>query len=137
MDCLFCKIIAGEIPCSKVYEDDDFLGFLDLYPVNPGHTLIVPKVHFRNLLDVPADVAAKTYGVASKVAAAVMQAMNADGINLVQNNEEAGGQVVFHSHLHLIPRFSDDGLKVGGMNKKYDSMELMQEVAGKIAALLK
>jgi len=110
-DCLFCKIINSEIPAVKVYEDDEVLGFLDIRPVHPGHTLIVPKDHFENVYTVPAETWARMNMAVQKVSIAVKNGIDADGINIISNNEPAAGQVVFHSHIHIVPRHNDDGLK--------------------------
>ncbi len=112
MDCIFCKIIAGEIPSYKVYEDDKTLAFLDIRPVNPGHTLVIPKAHAKNIFDVsPEDWAAVTES-ARIIAAAIEKGVNADGVNVMMNNREHAGQLVDHAHVHLIPRFKGDGLKL-------------------------
>jgi histidine triad (HIT) family protein len=108
-DCLFCKIIKGEIPCQKVYEDDMFFAFLDIHPINLGHTLLMPKNHHRNLFDLPTNILEKTGPLIKKIALAVREASCADGINIGWNNETAAGQVIFHSHIHIIPRFNNDG----------------------------
>jgi histidine triad (HIT) family protein len=110
-DCIFCKIVKGEIPCQKVYEDDKTLAFLDIMPIHKGHTLLIPKEHHENMLDMPDDTLADLAKAAKKVAKAVKEATKADGFNISQNNGEAAGQAVFHFHLHIIPRFTDDGLK--------------------------
>ncbi|MEI7741551.1 MAG: HIT family protein [bacterium] len=110
-DCLFCKIIAGEIPSTKVYEDQDVVAFLDISPVNKGHTLVVPKSHAENFLVVSEDVSAKAFGAAQKVAKAVLAATGAHGFNLHVNNGHVSGQVVDHLHIHIIPRFEGDGLE--------------------------
>ncbi len=110
-DCIFCKIVKGEIPSSKIYEDDEFLAFLDIAPVNPGHTLIVPKIHCKDLLDFPKAEEADLMEFIKKVARAVKKATKADAFNLGMNNGEASGQIVPHAHLHIIPRFSNDGFK--------------------------
>ncbi len=123
MDCVFCKIISGEIPCYKVYEDEDFLAFLDIYPVNMGHTLVIPKGHFENIFSLPDDVASKYFVVVKKIASVVKEVMNADGINIGMNNLSAAGQVVFHSHIHIIPRYKNDGLNHWG-NKDVDKDEM-------------
>ncbi|MGD9809267.1 MAG: HIT family protein [Deferribacterales bacterium] len=132
MDCIFCKIIAGEIPCSKVYEDTLFIAFLDINPVHKGHLLIVPKRHFVNMLDTPDVEAVEIYKVARDLGKAVMEATGCDGVNLVQNNNAAAGQEVFHSHLHIIPRYEDDGLHFASIKKEYDSFDEMGEMAEKI-----
>lgn len=110
-DCIFCKIVKGEIPCSKIYEDNEFLAFLDIAPINPGHTLIVPKVHCKNLLDFPKAEETDLIEFIKKVADAVVKATKADAFNLGMNNGRAAGQLVDHAHFHIIPRFSDDGFK--------------------------
>jgi histidine triad (HIT) family protein len=110
-NCIFCKIIDGKIPCAKVYEDERTLAFLDISPVNLGHTLIVPKNHSRNLLEDSEEDFASLIKSVKKIGKAVMTAMKAEGFNLESNIEKAAGQVVFHTHFHIIPRFSSDGLK--------------------------
>ncbi len=135
MDCVFCKIVSGEIPCYKVYEDNDFLAFLDMYPVNQGHTLVIPKVHYDNIFELPDDVASKYFVVVKKIANVVKNIMNADGINIGMNNLPAAGQVVFHSHIHVIPRFKNDGLNHWG-NKEVDKDE-MNRIAEKMSDFVK
>lgn len=110
-NCIFCKIIAKEIPSHVVYEDDDTLAFLDIHPNNPGHTLVVPKKHSENLYDMDDHHLAAVMRTAQKVAIAVKKGVGAQGINLAMNNEEAAGQVIFHPHLHIIPRFTEDGYR--------------------------
>lgn len=109
IDCLFCKIVAEEIPCAKVYEDETVFAFLDIHPVNIGHTLIVPKAHSVNLYETPDETVAHMMVVAKKLAIAVKEALNADGINIEMNNDPVAGQIIFHTHLHIIPRFQGDG----------------------------
>jgi len=111
VDCIFCKIVKGEIPCQKIYENDKVFAFLDIMPVHKGHTLIIPKEHHETLLDMPDDILAEVTKTAKKIAKAVVKAAGADGFNIGQNNGEAAGQAVFHFHLHVIPRFNGDGLK--------------------------
>src|SRR3989338_11493803 len=112
MDCIFCKIIKGELPSFKVYEDDVTLAFLDIRPVNPGHTLIVPKRHSKNLFDVPSEDWVAVAKVVRDLAHVVEKAVAADGINININNREHSGQVVDHAHVHIIPRFKGDGFKL-------------------------
>ncbi len=108
---IFAKILRGELPCHKVYEDDHALAFLDIMPRAPGHTLVLPKAPARNLLDVaPADLA-HVMQVAQKIARASMKVFGADGITIQQFNESAGGQVVFHLHVHVIPRKAGEPMK--------------------------
>jgi len=110
-DCLFCKIINGEISSDKVYEDDDTLAFLDINPVNNGHTLVIPKKHYKNLYETPDDVLCKLMVVVRKLVTSIKSSLNADGVNIIMNNDSAAGQVIFHSHIHIIPRFKEDGFK--------------------------
>lgn len=112
-NCIFCKIANGDIPSKALYEDDDFKVILDLGPATKGHALILPKNHYRNLFELPDEEAAKVMVLAKKMATHMTKKLNCDGFNLVQNNEEAAGQTVFHFHLHLIPRYEDDGQTLG------------------------
>ncbi len=135
-DCIFCKIVAGEIPCSKVYETDTVLAFLDIAPVNPGHVLVLPKAHYPTLMDFPGNLGGDLMAALSVVGKAVMEATGADGLNLMQNNFEAAGQLVHHVHFHLIPRHSEDGLRLWPQAPYEDANE-MPRLAAKIASLLK
>lgn len=108
-DCLFCKIIAQELPCHQVYEDNNWLAFLDINPVNLGHILVLPKQHHRNLLDLPENLLREIGPLIQKIALAAKEATQADGINIGWNNEASAGQIIFHSHIHIIPRFKGDG----------------------------
>ena len=109
-NCLFCKIIAGQLPSSKVYEDDKVCAFMNLQQKNPGHTLIVPKEHHRNLYDITEEAALDVTRVAVRLAKAIKAAFNPDGMNSLQNSEPAAMQSIFHYHLHLIPRYHGDDL---------------------------
>ena len=132
---IFAKILRGELPCYKVYEDDKALAFLDIMPRAPGHTLVLPKAPARNLLDVaPADLAAVA-GVAQKVARAAMAVFGADGVTLQQFNEGAGGQVVFHLHVHVIPRKAGVAMKPPASEK--ERPDVLADQALKLAAALK
>ena len=108
-DCIFCKLANGDIPTNTIYEDADFKVFLDASPATKGHCLIVPKEHFDNLADLDDGVAAKVLPVAKKIMKLLSDKLGWDGFNLVQNNGEVAGQTVFHFHMHLIPRYVDDG----------------------------
>lgn len=110
MENVFEKIINREIPAFIVYEDDIVLAFLDIHPNNKGHTLIVPKKTYRNVFDIDPDVFAHMAKAAKKISIAILKATEADGINIVMNNESAANQAVFHAHLHIIPRFAGDGV---------------------------
>lgn len=109
-ECIFCKIISGQIPCNKVYEDELVLAFLDIAPVSAGHTLIVPKAHHKNLEETPHDVACKCIDIIKKLAPAIVSATGTEGFNVGLNNGRAAGQAVFHTHFHIIPRITNDGL---------------------------
>ena len=111
-DCIFCKIANGEIPSKTVYEDENFRVILDLGPATKGHALILPKEHYANLFELPEDTAAAAMKVAKKLSAQMVENLGADGLNLVQNNGEVAGQTVKHFHLHLIPRYKDDGQNI-------------------------
>ncbi|NDV20269.1 HIT domain-containing protein [Pseudodesulfovibrio sp. JC047] len=135
-DCVFCQIIAGKIPCAKVFESKTCFAFLDIAPVNAGHALVLPKGHYPTLMDIPAELGNDLLHALSVVGKAIMDVTKADGLNLMQNNYEAAGQLVNHAHYHLIPRFSDDGLRLWEQTSYTDSDE-MQRLATKIADLVK
>lgn len=108
-NCIFCKIAAKELPAVIIYEDDKYLAFLDIHPVNPGHTLVIPREHYQDFLSTPDELACATYKVARKIAPAILAGVAATDFNLGVNNGPAAGQVIMHTHLHLIPRFYHDG----------------------------
>lgn len=108
-NCIFCKIASGEIPSNTIYEDDNFRVILDNGPATKGHALVLPKGHYANLFEIPEDVLSGAVVVAKKVAGTMKEKLSCDGLNLVQNNGEAAGQTVMHFHLHIIPRYHDDG----------------------------
>lgn len=110
-DCLFCKITKKEIPSFTIYENDDVSAFLDINPNNLGHTLVVPKAHYENIYDTPNKTLASIMSVSKKIAAAIKSGLGAEGVNVVMNNEGAAGQIIPHVHLHVIPRFANDGFK--------------------------
>lgn len=110
-DCIFCKIIKKEIPADFIYENDKIVAFLDIHPCNPGHALVVPKAHFTDLTETPDDVLADIMSRTKKIAPAIVSAVKADGFNSIFNTKPAAGQVIFHTHMHIIPRFKSDGLK--------------------------
>ena len=109
MNCIFCKIIAGEITSYKVYEDDKTLAFLDISPVNPGHTLVIPKEHYANMSELPDEILCHLAKVVKKIAPAILSAVGSQGFNLGLNNGSVSGQLVDHFHWHIMPRFEDDG----------------------------
>ena len=133
---IFSKIIKGEIPCSKLFEDDLILVFLDIAPFNFGHALVVPKDHHHSITTLPANFHARMMETASKVAVAQMRALKAEGFNLVLNNGRCAGQEVPHVHLHVIPRFVDDQPIFKVSKKKYESIDEMQKTAQNIRAKL-
>ncbi len=109
-DCIFCAIVAGAAPARLVYADDDILGFLDIRPVTPGHTLLVPRAHSTGLADLPPETGAALFTAGQRVAAAMKSALGADGINLALNDGHSAFQTVFHTHLHVLPRHGGDKL---------------------------
>lgn len=130
-DCIFCKIANGEIPSKTIYEDEEFRVILDLGPATKGHALILPKDHFANLYELPDETAANVMKLAKKMAAQMTEKLGCDGFNLVQNNGETAGQTVFHFHLHLIPRYKNDGQKIG-WNPGSPSQEELEEIKNTI-----
>lgn len=111
-DCIFCKIANGEIPSATLYEDEDFRVILDLGPASKGHALILPKMHAANIYEMPEELVGKAFMLAKKMAGILMEGLKCDGFNILQNNGEAAGQTVFHFHIHLIPRYQGDQVKV-------------------------
>ncbi|MGN0335286.1 MAG: HIT family protein [Lachnospiraceae bacterium] len=109
-NCIFCKIINGEIPSTRLYEDEDFVIMLDIGPASPGHALLIPKEHYANLYEMPEELLKKAILLAGKWGEKLQKVMGADGLNLVQNNGVAAGQTVYHFHMHLIPRYNGDGV---------------------------
>ncbi len=130
-DCIFCKIAEGKIPAAKVYEDKTVIGFLDIMPANQGHCLIIPKKHYEMLIDIPDNDLSKIMIAAKKIAKALSLATANEGYNIVMNNGKVAGQVVFHSHLHVIPRFKDDGHNIKWEHMHYQGNQ-MHEMAEKI-----
>jgi len=134
-DCVFCKMVAGEIPVAKVYEDDAALAFLDIGPVSDGHTLVIPKQHCRQIHECEPAVLAAVASCLGKVAGAVAKAVNADGYNVLCNNGRAANQVVEHMHFHIIPRRTGDGVFTEWPSYTYRK-GLMEEIAEKIRKTL-
>ena len=132
---IFAKILRGELPCHKVYEDDKALAFLDIMPRAPGHALVLPKAPARNILDVSPDDLAHVMKVAQNVARAGMQVFHADGVTVQQFNEAAGGQVVFHLHVHVIPRQQGVPLKPPASVK--EAPEVLADQAKQLSAALR
>lgn len=130
-DCIFCKIVAGKIPAAKVYEDDKVISFLDIMPANKGHCLVVPKKHAQTLMEISEDDLAATVKTAKKVASALSLSFGNGSFNLVMNNGKEAGQLVNHAHMHIIPRFHKDRLRIKWSHLKYEGDE-MKEYAEKI-----
>lgn len=134
-NCIFCKIIAGEIPSATVYEDEDFKAIMDISPAAKGHVIILSKKHIANLFELDDDTASKALIAARKIAKAIKAELNCDGINLVQNNGEAAGQTVFHFHIHVIPRYNNDSVGLDWKQGKYadgETAALAARIAGRI-----
>lgn len=123
-DCIFCRIANGEIPSKTLYEDENFRVILDLGPATRGHALILPKEHAAELYELPEETAAGAMKLAQKMARRMKEKLHCDGLNLIQNNGEAAGQTVSHVHLHLIPRYKDDGQNINWVPAKPDQDEL-------------
>jgi len=132
---VFAKILRGEFSCHKVYEDDHVFAFLDIMPRSPGHTLVIPKAPARNILDISADDFAHVARGAHRIARAAMIAFNADGITLQQFNEPAGGQVVFHLHMHVMPRH--EGVALLPPASRKEDVKVLEGNAAKLIATLK
>lgn len=123
-NCIFCKLANGVFPTNSIYEDDEFNVILDLSPATKGHALILPKEHYKNLYEIPDETAAKAMKLAKEMAVKMTEKLQADGFNLVQNNNEVAGQTVFHFHMHLIPRYNDDGQTINWIPGKPSEEEL-------------
>ncbi len=132
-DCIFCKIVAGEIPSHKIDEDDKTLAFMDINPWTHGHSLVIPKQHSRNIYDAEAGDLTAAHLTAQRVAQRMRERLNCEGINVVQSSEPAAMQTVFHTHVHVIPRYSDDGLALPAHPQAADNDELA-ELAEKLRA---
>jgi histidine triad (HIT) family protein len=131
----FAKILRGEFPCYRVYEDDHTLAFLDIMPRSPGHTLVIPKTPARNILDITSEDFAHVARSARRVARAAMTAFKADGITVQQFNEPAGGQVVFHLHMHVMPRH--DGIALLPPASRKEDVKVLEDNAARLIAALK
>lgn len=133
-NCIFCKIIEGEIPSTAVYEDEDFRAILDVNPAARGHVIILPKKHAADIYELPEEDAAKIFVVAKKIAAAIKKTYSCDGVNILQNNGEAAGQTVFHLHVHVIPRFTGDTDHINIGWKPEDTPADLADIADEIKA---
>ena len=135
-NCLFCRIVTGAIPSTRVYEDADTLAFMDIGPIIKGHTLVIPKKHYDQITQTPEDVLAKVMVVVRKIAQAQVNGLKADGVNVLNANGEAAGQQVPHIHFHVVPRFKTDGHHWNWAAKKYDSLDEMKKMAEEIRKAL-
>lgn len=135
-NCIFCKIALGQIPTTTLYEDEDFRVILDLGPASKGHALILPKVHAKNIYELPDELAGKAFVLAKKMALAMTEALHCDGFNIVQNNGEAAGQTVFHFHMHLIPRYKEDKVQLTWVPGQLTD-EVKEEILCKVKSALK
>ncbi len=135
--CVFCSIIKGHSPVAEIYEDVNFLVLMDKYPINVGHTLIIPRIHYDNLLLMPPKDVGRLYSLVPLIAKAVVSAVNADGFNVGQNNGKAANQIVPHVHVHIVPRFNDDSPNGKWPVRRVGSYEELLNVAEKIRSRLK
>lgn len=133
-NCVFCGIVRGDIPAIRVYEDDRTLAFMDIQPVSPGHTLVIPKVHAPNLFEIAETDLSVVTLTAQRIAQAVRKALAPDGIRIMQTNGAAAGQTVFHYHVHIIPM--QDGQRVGGHGRERATLEELKAAAANIQAAL-
>ncbi|GBG95989.1 HIT family protein [Lactococcus termiticola] len=130
-NCIFCKIIAGEIPSTKIYEDNELIAILDITQTTKGHTLVIPKAHSRNLLAMESEPAGQLFSKIPGIASQIVKNLGASGMNILQNNEEIAGQTVFHTHVHLIPRYTeDDGFSASFTEHHYDLTAIADEIKG-------
>lgn len=130
-DCIFCKLANGVFPTNSIYEDETFNVILDVSPANYGHALILPKNHYQDVFEIDEETLGKAMILAKKIAARQAEVLKCDGVNIIQNNKEAAGQSVLHYHLHVIPRFVNDGQKMLWNPKTVDN-DVMKEVCQKL-----
>lgn len=135
-NCIFCKLAAGQIPSTTLYEDEDFRVIMDIAPAVKGHAIVLPKQHMNDLLSIEENTAKKALFIVSKVANAIKDALDCDGINILQNNGEAAGQSVFHLHFHILPRYKDDHFTIPWKTLSYAEGEA-EAIAEKIRAKLR
>jgi histidine triad (HIT) family protein len=134
-DCVFCRILKGEIPAQKVHEDEKTFAILDINPVAPGHVLVMPKAHFAAWTDLPDDVLSALSLASKRVAQGVLKALGAEGFNLLMNNHKCSGQAIFHAHFHVIPRKTGDGVKYDWKTRPAPPEELARSAEALRAAL--
>lgn len=117
-NCIFCKIINKEIPATIIYEDDEFIAIFDKFPATLGHILVLPKTHFKTIFKTPPEVSARLFSLATKIAQQMEKTLNIESLNILQNNGEVAGQTIDHVHVHLIPRYNDDGVVIKSKNEE-------------------
>jgi histidine triad (HIT) family protein len=135
MDCIFCDIINGNATGEILYEDERIISFLDIRPVNYGHTLVIPKAHYENFLLVPEEELAKLINITQKISSAIIKSLKPDGFNVITNNGAAAGQSIYHFHFHIIPRYKEDAFNFKLNLKSYDQGK-MKEFATKIRSAI-
>ncbi|WP_317366894.1 HIT family protein [uncultured Tyzzerella sp.] len=126
MDCIFCKILNGDIPSKKVFENDNFIAILDAFPANEGHTLVIPKKHFTNIFEIDEETLKEGYSIARNVANSIRKSLNIENINILQNNGALAGQTVNHFHIHIIPRLENDTVTMKSIPVTIDSKKMEQ-----------
>lgn len=125
-DCIFCRIISGEIPSTTIYENSKFKVIMDIAPANKGHVLILPKEHYDNIYDIDTATAGELFELAAMTARALKSVLDCDGMNILQNNGTVAGQTVFHFHMHIIPRYEGDTVNIGWKELSYEDGEMKQ-----------
>ena len=135
-NCIFCRIIKKDIPNAIIYENEKFLAFMDKYPINHGHTLIVPKQHYDNILEMPAEIVGEMFALIPSLAKAITSVIESDGFNINQNNGKSANQIVPHVHVHIVPRYSAEKVKGQWPTRKIAKMQELQDLARKITESL-
>jgi len=135
LDCVFCKIARGEIPSAKVYEDQLILAFLDIMPASKGHCLVMSKNHYETFTEIPPNELCDLFEVAQKISKAISSALGNKGYNILLNNDRTAGQLIPHAHVHIIPRFKGDRIRLSWSHKKYEGREI-EKIKEKIVKFL-
>ncbi len=126
MSCIFCKILNGDIPSNKVFENDNFIAILDAFPANEGHTLVIPKKHFENIFEIDEETLKEGYAIAKRIASSIKKSLNMENINILQNNGVLAGQTVNHFHIHVIPRLENDTVVMKSTPISIDNEKIKQ-----------
>lgn len=126
MSCIFCKILNGDIPSNKVFENDNFIAILDAFPANEGHTLVIPKKHFENIFEIDEETLKEGYAIAKRIASSIKKSLNIENINILQNNGVLAGQTVNHFHIHVIPRLENDTVVMKSTPISIDNEKIKQ-----------